>query len=179
MKNNYSFLKDDLALMEIRKHKWLRSEKERKEVGFATAALEWINKFGEDWLRSRYEQEKSEDFFAEKRNFRRFNCRLPLEIRINNKKAKGISTDINLFALSCTADVAINEKEQIEATIDFSKVNDKFIRPKFQFSSRAMRVTRINANKSDEKCKLVIPFDEKTRDFLRCNLDVLSGLSKG
>ena len=50
MKINYSFLKDELALAEIRKHKWLESEKKGCEIGFATAALDWIKKHGLQWL---------------------------------------------------------------------------------------------------------------------------------
>ena len=42
MYSNYSFLRDELALEEIRKHKWIESEKQQKEVGFATAAVDWI-----------------------------------------------------------------------------------------------------------------------------------------
>jgi len=54
MKNiQYSFLKDELALEEIRRHKWIESEKRNEEVGFATAALDWIEKYGEQWLRLR------------------------------------------------------------------------------------------------------------------------------
>ncbi|MCK5013580.1 MAG: hypothetical protein KAS66_07155 [Candidatus Omnitrophica bacterium] len=46
---NYSFLKDELALEEIRKHKWIESEKQKKEIGFATAAVDWIKKYGQSW----------------------------------------------------------------------------------------------------------------------------------
>ena len=38
---HYSFLNDQYARYEIRKHKWLISEKANREVGFATAALDW------------------------------------------------------------------------------------------------------------------------------------------
>jgi len=51
MDDNYSFLKDELALSEIRKHKWIESEKKGHEIGFATAALDWIKQHGSAWLR--------------------------------------------------------------------------------------------------------------------------------
>ena len=46
MENDYSFLKDELALNEIRKHKWIESEKCGREIGFATAAFDWIKRYG-------------------------------------------------------------------------------------------------------------------------------------
>jgi hypothetical protein len=52
----YPFLKDELAINEIRKHKWIESEKAGQEIGFATAAVDWINKYGEAWLQFRRER---------------------------------------------------------------------------------------------------------------------------
>ncbi len=57
----YSFLKNELALEEIRKHKWIESEKAGCEIGFATAAVDWIKNYGEGWLRSRNINMTSED----------------------------------------------------------------------------------------------------------------------
>lgn len=45
----YSFLKDEFALFEIRKHKWLISERAGREIGFATAALDWVKNYGDAW----------------------------------------------------------------------------------------------------------------------------------
>ena len=53
MNRNYPFLKDELALMEIRKHKWIESEKKGCEIDFATAALDWIKKYGFQLLQHR------------------------------------------------------------------------------------------------------------------------------
>jgi hypothetical protein len=53
MNIRYSFLKDELAIQEIRKHKWIESEKQGNEIGFATAAVDWINKYGNLWLQYR------------------------------------------------------------------------------------------------------------------------------
>ena len=36
---------------EIRKHKWLESEKVGRDIGFATAAIDWIKKHSEEWLK--------------------------------------------------------------------------------------------------------------------------------
>ena len=49
MDKSYNYLKDPRVLDEIRRHKWLESEKAKKEIGFASAAVEWIVKHGPQW----------------------------------------------------------------------------------------------------------------------------------
>jgi hypothetical protein len=56
MRIQHPFLKDELALHEIRKHKWIESEKAGHEIGFATAAHDWITKYGQAWLVFRQER---------------------------------------------------------------------------------------------------------------------------
>lgn len=46
---NYSILSDEYARYEIRKHKWFQSEKVGYEIGFATAAIDWIKNYGDAW----------------------------------------------------------------------------------------------------------------------------------
>lgn len=50
MKTEYPFLQDSQARQEIYKHKWIESEKAGREIGFATAAHDWISRHGEAWL---------------------------------------------------------------------------------------------------------------------------------
>lgn len=50
MKTDYPFLQDTQARHEIYKHKWIESEKAGREIGFASAALDWISRYGETWL---------------------------------------------------------------------------------------------------------------------------------
>ena len=45
----YSILSDEYALYEIRKHKWFQSEKAGREVGFASAAVDWVKHYGDTW----------------------------------------------------------------------------------------------------------------------------------
>lgn len=67
MKTDYSFLKDELALLEIRKHKWIESEKLGREIGFATAAHDWINKYGAAWKQFRMQTENNQNVLTERR----------------------------------------------------------------------------------------------------------------
>ena len=50
MRKIYPFLKDQTARQEIYKHKWIESEKAGREIGFATAAYDWITRYGQSWL---------------------------------------------------------------------------------------------------------------------------------
>ena len=54
----YSFLNDELALLEIRKHKWIESEKAGYDIGFERALLDWIVKHRSAWRERRQRQVK-------------------------------------------------------------------------------------------------------------------------
>ena len=56
MKTNYSFLKDELALTEIRKHKWIESEKLGKDIGWEQARQEWLAKHFPAWKQDRWQR---------------------------------------------------------------------------------------------------------------------------
>ena len=64
MEDDFSYLKDPRVLAEIRKHKWIESQKKGKEVGFATAAVDWINRYGQQWKKIHIKnyQNKSSQF---------------------------------------------------------------------------------------------------------------------
>ncbi len=50
MRKKYPFLRDQSARQEIYKHKWIESEKAGCEIGFASAAYDWIIRYGDAWL---------------------------------------------------------------------------------------------------------------------------------
>ena len=76
MQSKYSFLKDPRALAEIRKHKWLESQKANREIGFATASVDWIKNYGQAWKRIHVREEKDHSVFIERRKYRRFKMKL-------------------------------------------------------------------------------------------------------
>ncbi|MEN6625312.1 MAG: hypothetical protein ABFD69_03675 [Candidatus Sumerlaeia bacterium] len=39
----------DAQIEEIQKYKWTESERERRDIGFNRAALEWIERYGEQF----------------------------------------------------------------------------------------------------------------------------------
>ena len=59
MHARYPFLENESAITEIRKHKWLESEKLGRDIGFVTAALDWIRNYGQGWLEYTIRTEKS------------------------------------------------------------------------------------------------------------------------
>ncbi len=61
MKSKFSFLKNESSLSEIRRHKWIESEKLGYELGFATAAVDWIKKYGEGWKAFYVKSEETEN----------------------------------------------------------------------------------------------------------------------
>ncbi len=173
MKLNYTFLKDELALIEIRKHQWIQSEKTGKTVGFATAAVDWIKKHGKQWVAFRMDAHRNS--LSERRSFRRYNHRLPLEITYNNKSLTLKSNDVSLIGLSCALPHHVPSETPVNVLFKFNK--EKQIQTKaFKFKSRILRIETINKKASpvQPKYQAFLPFNEKVRDFLRSNADYLS-----
>ena len=64
-KEKYSFLNDECAKFEIRKHKWMISEQAGREIGFATAAVDWIKNYGDAWRLYRFSKLFNQDNHTE------------------------------------------------------------------------------------------------------------------
>lgn len=52
-------LKDERVIAEIEKHKWFESEKAGYDIGFETAAADWIKKYGDEWIKYNYPKQNS------------------------------------------------------------------------------------------------------------------------
>ncbi|MBP9855194.1 MAG: hypothetical protein KBD53_10055 [Candidatus Omnitrophica bacterium] len=59
MEKRFNYLSNTKAIEEIRKHKWIESEKKGEEVGFATAAVDWIKKYGQSWKKHYYPEDRN------------------------------------------------------------------------------------------------------------------------
>lgn len=159
MNFTYSFLRDELALIEIRKHKWLLSEQARREIGFPTAAIDWIRNYSRDFLQFR---SNISNTFAEKRNFRRFSWKSPLTLKLNNQTIVSTTNDINLIGLSCTIPVTETEGQQIEVTLGLDNHEPATVN-NIQFKSQPLIVDQQNISKGFQR--LFVPFDDKTRNY--------------
>ena len=175
MNLNYSFLKDQLALEEIRKHKWIESEKQKKEIGFATAAVDWIKKYGDDWRQFRLKSQT--DILAERRNHRRFICQIPVQLKIDEKFIASYADDVNLIGFSCVLPQYISKNSEPESIIDFKGQEKAAPKFQFRFKSRALRISKLNNDSSNLFYKVFFIFDEKIKEFLRTYPDVLTSMA--
>ncbi len=99
MKEAYSFLKDPRALAEIRKHKWLESQKAGREIGFATAAVDWVKNYGEQWKKIHAQEYKDNGLFLERRRYRRFKVDCMVELKETNALFSAEAVNISFFGL--------------------------------------------------------------------------------
>lgn len=174
MDQTYSFLKDELAIIEIRKHKWIESQKLGYEIGFATAAVDWVKKYGMKWRKAQLEQKLPSDLFSEKRKFRRFEYNLPMSIMVNEAKIKCHTKDFSLVGVSCTIEEYVPENIYAHASIEFNTPNFLMRKPRLQFESKILRTAKKDQKSENKGYEIFLTFNEETRDFLRANLDSLA-----
>lgn len=170
MEQKYSFLNDELALIEIRKHKWIESEKHNAEIGFATAAVDWIKKYGYAWKKSRLGLTDAANVLSEKRQHRRFPSQLPVEIKLDNTHISAKTDDISLVGLSCTIPAPLPSNAPADVTIRFIKTKGEQ-KIKFQFASRVLRVSK--TQRSASGYTVFLSFTEEVRDYIRANAESL------
>ena len=174
MKDTYSFLLDELALNEIRKHKWLESEKNGREVGFATAALDWIKKHGSAWKRAHLRRTGTASILKEKRRHRRFQQRFPLKIEVNNALIEAQTDTVSLMGLSCTVPTYIADNTATTVTIRFQDSRTAAPKARFLFNSRIRRVKKEQNADKKQRYNIFLPFSEEVKDFLRAEQNVLN-----
>jgi hypothetical protein len=167
MEKKYSFLKDEIAIIEIRKHKWLESERVGQEIGFATAAVDWIKQYGEAFKQFRLANETETDPLKEKRQYRRFPSELPLQLSINNRTLRCRAKDINLVGLSCTVPAFIPNDTIAQVSLQFNQKRHPEAGPSFTFQSRIARVADEAGHRLKRSYRVFLPFSEEVRDYLR------------
>lgn len=176
MRNEYSFLKDELALMEIRKHKWIESEKQGHDIGFATSALDWIQKYGPQWQQSRLRTAHSDDVLFEKRQHRRFYRQLPIQLNVDNKHIGGHTYDINLVGVSCSLSESVPPNTMANVTIRLPRRGSFFQKLFFRFPSRVLRIAENKEIDQMFRYNVFLPFSEEIRNYLRANPEFLRAI---
>lgn len=174
MEKKYSFLKDEIAIMEIRKHKWLESQRAGREIGFATAAVDWMKRYGEAFKQSRLANEGTSDPLKEKRQFRRFARVFPILLSINNRTLRCQTKDINLVGLSCSVPAFIPRDTLAKVSLQFNENRRLATGPSFTFQSRVARIADENSHHFRKSYRVFLPFSEEVRDYLRLATNVLS-----
>ena len=174
MKINYSFLKDELALLEIRKHKWIESEKAGREIGFASAAVDWIKKYGNQFRQFRFGLKDDRDHFSEKRIYRRFHFQCPVYIKIGKNVIASQTQDINLIGFRCLIPYSCVQNSSAEVTIAFPLRGSAVPSSTFQFKSQIQRVLESPQKSPLLPRQIFLPFNEKVRAYLRAHADLIT-----
>ena len=167
---NYSFLKDELAILEIRKHKWIESEKCGHEIGFATAAVDWIKKYGHDWKLYRLGIQNEQNVFSEKRQYRRFRHQVPVHLLIKNQPFSTYTSDINLVGLNCIIPRHFSPETETEVTVLFHAPQNLYRQSSFNFKSKILRISKLKNGDGPSRYSIFIAFNEEARDYLRIHL---------
>lgn len=123
MAKKYSYLTDPRALDEIRRHQWLESQKAQREIGFASAAVDWIKNYGEAWKKIHVKEADDWRVFFERRRFRRFKLDAPITLIKNSMSFVAETTDISFLGVLCKSKkfFSLGNELAIDATLDEQK----------------------------------------------------------
>ncbi len=172
MLSNYSFLKDELAVLEIRKHQWIESQKKGAEIGFASAAVDWIKQYGNAWKQFRLETSAAQNPLTEKRTYRRFSYSFPLELKVGGQSINSQTQNISLVGFSCEVGQFIPDNTKAQITINLPHSSQR--ETDFRFESRVVRV-HPSQNSTAPAYSVFVPFNENVRDYIRTHSEVFSG----
>ena len=176
MNKHYSFFNDELALNEIRKHKWIESEKRGREIGFATAAKDWIEKYGQQWKQYRLQITNFEDTFAEKRSYRRFPYQMPITIQTSDQLLTTVTIDISFIGLACYLPIFVAQNQDVFITMNIQPEGSNKPSAKIEFRSRIGRIAEPREDSANLCYEAFFPFTEEARDYFRLNGEFLDSL---
>jgi hypothetical protein len=120
MQKRFNYLQDESAVREILKHKWLESQKKGQDIGFVTAALDWITKYGEGWQKHHNKNLPSDKInspLVERRQYRRFKINLPVKIRTQNLEFSAQIKELNHIGVDFFSEVPLATASPIEIVI--------------------------------------------------------------
>ncbi|MBU2101850.1 MAG: PilZ domain-containing protein [Candidatus Omnitrophota bacterium] len=158
----YPYLKDPRALAEIQKHKWFLSQESQCEVGFATAAVDWVKKYGDAWRRIHVKDDRGLESFVERRKYRRFNVAQEVTLRSKNIEFTAELINVNYFGVLCRTDHFLYLGNDVRIDVSLHEHEGCHIHCNGiveRFSSAAL----------DGQCELFVRFDEQGQEQLeRC-----------
>ncbi len=160
MKAKYCFLKNPLVLSQIRKHKWIESQKRGKDVGFVFASSDWIKKYGKAWKKGQDEAAKEDAVFAERRKFRRFRLVNCVELVKNGVSFAAEAINISFLGLAVRTEQYACPGEEIHIRLPLAcNKQEKAVLCKGVIN-RIFTIER-------EKYELFLRFDNPSRLVLR------------
>ena len=115
MRDTYSYLKDPRALAEIQKHKWLESQKAKGEIGFATAAVDWVQRYGRAWKKAYAVETNTKEILIERRKYRRFKLRGIVKLAAGKSFVVAEPLDLSFFGILCRVSQEVSLGSKIRA----------------------------------------------------------------
>lgn len=161
MKERFSFLSDERALAEIRKHKWIESQKEGREIGFASSALDWIKRFGEQWKKVHFKKEKDYSHLFERRKFRRFKIVSDVKLTKDNLYFSAKAKEVSFTGLLCNSDEYISPSNEVIINF-YLKCENRNELTDLKCKGRVNRVYPISSGGYD----LFLRFDEAGQRYI-------------
>jgi len=166
MKQKFNYLQHDKAVNEMLKHKWIESQKSGRDIGFATAALDWIKRFGQSWKRTNnindnlVHDELQE--LIERRKYRRFKANWPIKIKSDNLKLDTQIKEFNHIGLDFFSDAPIPTESYIEITVLSSNDNRTF--SNMHLRAKVIKNTSYQGSHNQNKKYLIFTlFDRDTQ----------------
>lgn len=113
MKNNYPYLRDPRAVSEIRKHQWIESQKAGREIGFGSAATDWMRRFGPAWRDAHAIESQDRTIFLEQRKFRRFHLHSSVQLIRAGEIFPARTVDVSSRGVLCRIPARFIPGEQV------------------------------------------------------------------
>jgi len=156
VKGSYPYLRDPRSIAEIRKHQWIESEKAGHEIGFGTAAIDWVAKYGKQWEVACAKIDKN--VFIENRKFRRFEFESSVALTYENKTITVRTIDISSLGLLCIAKEPLHSETGVTLRWSFNTDNKSGI----IFSGKISRAWPRKNNSAE--FQLLIKFDQPSQE---------------
>ena len=163
MRDTYPYLKDPRVLAEIRRHKWIESQKAQEEIGFASAAIDWIDKYAESWKKAHGEYGAGRELFLERRRYRRFKLHGEVSLMDNDISFAVEPLDFSFCGILCRADHRLSQGKSIMtrlSVLSHQKKSDLSCRGKVE------RVVEVGSKRYD----LFLSFDEAGQEIIKNTL---------
>jgi hypothetical protein len=123
MQKRFNYLQHEGAVEEILKHKWIESQKLGRDIGFVTAAHDWIKKYGEAWQKAHNihnsNTAKEQSLLAERRKYRRFKINMPIKIKAEDLEFDSQAIALNHIGIDFISGVSLVTDSLIEIIIPF------------------------------------------------------------
>ena len=166
MKKDFSFLKDERAMHEIKKHKWIESERANREVGFATSALDWIKRFGEAWKKIHLRENKDYNRLIERRKFRRYKKDFVIELNKGNANIRARVKELSFTGVLCYSKEYIPISQEVLINFRFQDDNENDKSSYIKCRGVVNRVTPV----SSQEYEIFLRFDEVGQRYIEDSL---------